>query len=71
MTIRLKLVHETEKARLYEWKSGEQLWIPKSVCKSTLKLKSKEGEDIHEIVIEDWWWDKHEKEEEDDNNEQL
>lgn len=56
MTINLKFIHETDSARLYERKDGEQIWIPESVVKSTLKHSAKEGEaPVHELEVEDWF----------------
>lgn len=60
MTLRLTLVKETEKARLYQFKDGSQTWIPKSACKSTIKFPLKDPLDwpVHEVVVEEWWWNK-------------
>lgn len=65
MTIRLNFLRETEKARLYEFKSGQSTWIPRSAIKSTLKFPSDLGSaQVHELNVEDWWWDKYMEEEE-------
>jgi hypothetical protein len=52
----LTFLHETPHARLYENGKGQQLWIPKSVCKSVITLPQKSGEPLlHDVTIEDWW----------------
>ena len=67
MTLRLTFLRETEKARLYRFKDGTSIWIPRSVVKSTVKFPSAglndlvehATETVHEINVEDWWWDKY------------
>lgn len=67
MTIRLTLLRETDKARLYRFSDGTTTWIPRSVVKSTVKFSNPDLNSpveqatnvIHELVIEDWWWDKY------------
>ncbi len=62
MTLRLELIRETDKARQYQFKDGTQLWIPRSVVKSTVKFPRDKADlskpEIHELNIEDWWWEK-------------
>ena len=67
MTLRLKFLRETEKARLYEFKDGCSLWIPRSVVKSTMKMRDANDNPVHELNIEDWWWDKWEKQQEEES----
>lgn len=54
MTINLTHVRETEKAKLFKYSSGKQIWIPKSVIRSATKFPN--GNQI--LTIEDWWWEK-------------
>jgi hypothetical protein len=54
LTLNLKFIRETELAREYENSKGRRQWIPKSVCKKTLKWTN----GIHEVEIEDWWLQK-------------
>ena len=73
MTLRLELITETDKARLYQFKDGCQIWIPRSVCKSTVKFPNDDplANPIHEVVIEDWWWQKQEDDYDVDRRESL
>lgn len=60
MQLTLELLHETPKARLYKFKSGDKLWIPRSVTTHTSKIPPKDPLDnpIHIIDIEDWFCEK-------------
>jgi len=61
MTLRLTLLNETPKARLYSFDDGERFWVPRSVCKSTVKFPPEPDKPpVHEVQIEDWWWEKYE-----------
>lgn len=56
MKITLAFIRETEKARLYERQNGQQLWIPRSVIKTTLKHpRNSDGFQVHELDIEPWF----------------
>lgn len=56
MGLHLKFVRESKSglARLYENSAGSRLWVPRSVCKSTIKFTATE----HEVDIAEWWLDK-------------
>lgn len=61
MTRKFYLEQETGAARRLQTRSGFEFWIPRSVCKSTLKFPpNREGRVVVEIDIEDWWWVKNE-----------
>lgn len=60
MTIRVKYIRETDKAILYTFKDGSEIWIPKSAIKS--KLKWPDGN--QEVRVEEWWWNKFNQEDE-------
>lgn len=49
-TLKLKLIKETDQARWYENERGIRQWVPRSVCRRTLKLG-----DRHEVTIAEWW----------------
>jgi hypothetical protein len=51
--MRLRLVRETEKARLYENREGSRQWVPRSICGSTLKFPPPSA--LHEVTVPDWW----------------
>jgi len=58
MKVRLWLIRETDKARLYSRLPPErhpteddQVWIPRSVVNHT----SKEPSGLHEVTVEDWF----------------
>lgn len=60
MTIRLNFLRETEKARLYSDKNGDEHWIPRSVVKSTTKFPQDDLSKpvVHELNIEEWFYEK-------------
>ena len=57
MTFTAMLKHETESARLFLFKDGRELWVPRSVCKSVLKYPGPDGvtSQMAEVEVEDWW----------------
>jgi hypothetical protein len=63
MILNLIFVKETALARLYENKGGARQWVPRSVCRRTLKFPAgtpgKTGgtpvPPVHEVDIADWW----------------
>jgi hypothetical protein len=66
MELRLKFVRQARSglARLYENDAGSRLWIPRSVCRRTMKwpaprATAADGGGVaaatHEVEIEDWW----------------
>jgi hypothetical protein len=59
MTLKLYLVRETERARQFEKPGKGRLWVPRSVCRRTLKFAPEAGKPrLTEVEIEDWWLDK-------------
>jgi hypothetical protein len=56
----LLFIRETEKARLYTSAEWKDLWIPKSVVTSTIKIPSSDPlqHDTHIVTVQDWWYDK-------------
>ncbi len=67
MNLRLWLVKETEKARLYSRQSSQEnssptdlLWLPRSVCKSTKKFPptSPTAWPEHHVEVEEWFAEK-------------
>lgn len=55
MTINLEFVRETDLARLYRRKDGQEIWLPRSIINHTTKWPpNKEGQIIHEIEVPDW-----------------
>ena len=60
MTLRVELITETAKARLYRFSDGAKEWVPKSVIRSMVKFGPSNpldriGPEIHELEIEEWW----------------
>lgn len=56
MTLRLYLVRESEKARLFENAGTNRQWVPRSVCRSVVKFAKEVGKlQLCEVEIEDWW----------------
>lgn len=59
MTTRLYFMRETESARLYRNKAGQEKWFPRSVITRTLKHPAQPGQrPIHEIELPDWFLEK-------------
>ncbi len=59
MTVILKLVRETELARLFQRGDGSEIWIPRSICKRTTKFPVEPGRlQECEIEVEEWFANK-------------
>jgi hypothetical protein len=56
MIITLEFMRETDAARMFRRKDGSMLWIPRSVCKSVLKLPPVEGKpQLYQLDVEGWF----------------
>jgi hypothetical protein len=62
MNIKLEFIKESgsAEARLYRFKDGRELWIPRSVVTKCLKWPQTDLTipPVHELSIEDWWAEK-------------
>jgi hypothetical protein len=57
--LRLTLIRETAGARLFARADGHQKWVPRSVCRSTVKFPREPGQpQVCEVEIEEWWLEK-------------
>lgn len=55
MTLNLYFVRETPLARLYRFRSGREVWLPRAIINRTTKFPAKDGEQaVHQIELPDW-----------------
>jgi len=52
-TLTLTFLRETPLSRHYQLRPGCAQWVPRSVCRRTVKAGY-----VHEVTIEDWWLEK-------------